>query len=42
LAKSFPNAQLERIAESRTFVPVDQPAMLAALVTEFVGTKVPA
>jgi pimeloyl-ACP methyl ester carboxylesterase len=42
LAKSFPNARLERMADSRTFVPVDQPAKLAALITEFVGTPIPA
>jgi len=42
LAKSFPNARLERIADSRTFVPVDQPAKLAASIAEFVGTRVPA
>jgi pimeloyl-ACP methyl ester carboxylesterase len=42
LAKSFPNARLERIADSRTFVPVDQPAKLVASIAEFVGTRVPA
>jgi pimeloyl-ACP methyl ester carboxylesterase len=42
LAKSFPNARLERIADSRTFVPADQPAKLAASIAEFVGTRVPA
>ena len=41
LAKSFPNARLERIADSRTFVPVDQPEKLAALMLEFVGTPIP-
>ena len=38
LAQSFPNASLERVADSRAFVPEDQPAKLAALIAEFVGT----
>jgi pimeloyl-ACP methyl ester carboxylesterase len=41
LAKSFPNARLEKIADSRTFVPVDQPDRLATLILEFVGTPIP-
>lgn len=42
LAKSFPNARLERIADSRAFVPEDQPDKLAALIAEFVVTPVAA
>jgi pimeloyl-ACP methyl ester carboxylesterase len=36
LARDFPNARLERIEDSRTFVPEDQPERLAALISEFV------
>ncbi|WP_071187623.1 alpha/beta hydrolase [Trichormus sp. NMC-1] len=35
LTKSFPNARLERVAKSRTFVPEDQPELLAKLITSF-------
>lgn len=36
LARDFPNARLERIEGSRTFVPEDQPERLATLISEFV------
>jgi len=42
LAKSFPHGRLERVADSRAFVPEDQPAKLAALIAEFVGTPIAA
>jgi pimeloyl-ACP methyl ester carboxylesterase len=35
LARDFPNARLERIDQSLTFVPVDQPRRLAELITGF-------
>lgn len=35
LAKIFPDARLEPIADSATFVPEDQPKRLAALIAEF-------
>ena len=38
LKKSFPNARLERVAKSRTFVPEDQPEVLAQLITSFAVT----
>ncbi|MBK1987666.1 alpha/beta hydrolase [Sphaerospermopsis aphanizomenoides BCCUSP55] len=38
LKKSFPNARLEPVAKSRTFVPEDQPKVLAQLITSFVVT----
>ncbi|MBE9200524.1 MULTISPECIES: alpha/beta hydrolase [unclassified Nodularia (in: cyanobacteria)] len=38
LKKSFPNAQLERVAKSRAFVPEDQPELLAQLITNFAVT----
>jgi pimeloyl-ACP methyl ester carboxylesterase len=36
LAATFPNARLERIEDSYTFVPEDQPERLANLIAEFV------
>lgn len=36
LAKAFPNARLEKIEGSKTFIPEDQPETLAALVAAFV------
>ncbi|WP_016949122.1 alpha/beta fold hydrolase [Anabaena sp. PCC 7108] len=38
LKQSFPNARLERIAKSRTFVPEDQPEALAQLIISFAVT----
>ncbi|MDQ6914738.1 MAG: alpha/beta hydrolase [Actinomycetota bacterium] len=35
LAKTFPNARLERIEDSRTFVSEDQPERTAQLIAEF-------
>ena len=35
LAAAFPNARLEKIARSKTFIPEDQPEELAALVAAF-------
>lgn len=35
LKNSFPNARLERVAKSRTFVPEDQPEVLAQFITSF-------
>jgi pimeloyl-ACP methyl ester carboxylesterase len=36
LARDFPNARLERIEDSLTFVSVDQPQRLAELIAAFV------
>jgi pimeloyl-ACP methyl ester carboxylesterase len=36
MAAAFPDARLETIVDSRTFVPEDQPEQLAALIREFV------
>jgi len=36
MAAAFPNARIERIADSKTFVPEDQPERLADLVRAFV------
>lgn len=36
MATAFPRARLETIADSRTFVPEDQPARLAELIAAFV------
>jgi pimeloyl-ACP methyl ester carboxylesterase len=36
LARDFPNAQLERIEDSLTFVSIDQPQRLAELIAAFV------
>lgn len=35
LKNSFPDARLERVAKSRTFVPEDQPEVLAQLIKSF-------
>jgi pimeloyl-ACP methyl ester carboxylesterase len=35
MARSFPDARLERVEDSRTYVPEDQPERLAALVRDF-------
>jgi len=37
LAQAIPDARLETIDDSRTFVPLDQPARLAELIGDFVG-----
>ena len=42
LAKAFPNARLERIEDSYTFVPEDQPQKLAQLIGSFVRGPAPA
>jgi pimeloyl-ACP methyl ester carboxylesterase len=38
LAAVFPNARLEPIADSNTFVSEDQPGVLAGLIAEFAGS----
>ncbi len=38
LAALIPNAQLELIEDSYTFVPEDQPAVLAELIADFLGS----
>ena len=38
LAAVFPNARLESIADSNTFVSEDQPDVLAGLIAEFAGS----
>jgi pimeloyl-ACP methyl ester carboxylesterase len=40
LAKDFPNARLERIEDSRTFVSLDQPQRTAELIASFVQEPV--
>jgi pimeloyl-ACP methyl ester carboxylesterase len=42
LAREIPGARLERIADARTFVPVDQPERLAELIAGFVPAGVAA
>ena len=42
LARDFPNARLERIADSYTYVSEDQPERLARLVAEFAREPAPA
>lgn len=42
LSKDFPNARLERIEDSYTFVPEDQPERLAALISTFAREPVAA
>jgi pimeloyl-ACP methyl ester carboxylesterase len=42
LAGAFPHARLERIADSYTFVPEDQPERLADLISAFVREPAPA
>jgi len=39
LAAKIPGAQLEQIADSRAFVPLDQPARLAELIAAFVAAQ---
>jgi pimeloyl-ACP methyl ester carboxylesterase len=38
LAELFPDARLETVADSRTFVPFDQPGSLAALISGFLAS----
>jgi pimeloyl-ACP methyl ester carboxylesterase len=38
LSKAFPNARLEQVEDSYTFVPEDQPEQLARLIAEFART----
>jgi pimeloyl-ACP methyl ester carboxylesterase len=42
LAEAFPNARLELIEDSYSFVPIDQPERTAALIAEFAREPVPA
>ena len=42
LARDFPNGRLERIEDSWTFVPEDQPELLAKLIAEFAREPVKA
>jgi pimeloyl-ACP methyl ester carboxylesterase len=42
MAAAFPHARLETIADSRTFVPEDQPERLASLIADFVREPAPA
>jgi pimeloyl-ACP methyl ester carboxylesterase len=39
LQRAFPDAQLERIAGSRAFVPEDQPRLLAELTQDFLEPR---
>ena len=39
LAARFPNARLEVVPNARTFVPIDEPARLAALILDFLGER---
>jgi pimeloyl-ACP methyl ester carboxylesterase len=39
LQARFPHARLEVVPDSRTFVPLDQPARLAALIASFLGER---
>ncbi len=41
LADAFPNARLERVANSRTFVSEDQPEILTESITLFVNDTIP-
>jgi pimeloyl-ACP methyl ester carboxylesterase len=41
LAASMPDARVERIADSRTFVPIDQPRRLADLIAAFIRETKP-
>jgi pimeloyl-ACP methyl ester carboxylesterase len=41
LAASMPNARVERIADSKTFVAIDQPERLAAAISTFVADSEP-
>lgn len=40
LAQAFPNARLERVAGSRTFVPEDQPEVLTKSITLFMNETI--
>lgn len=40
LAQAFPNAQLEQVTGSKTFVSEDQPEILSTLITDFVPQPV--
>jgi pimeloyl-ACP methyl ester carboxylesterase len=42
LAEAIPNARLELIEDSYSFVPEDQPERLAELIAEFIGSTQPA
>jgi pimeloyl-ACP methyl ester carboxylesterase len=42
LASAFPHARLERIEDSYTFVPIDQPERTAELIAEFARQPAPA
>jgi pimeloyl-ACP methyl ester carboxylesterase len=42
LAAMIPGARLERVADSRAFIPEDQPAKLAELIATFLEQNVPA
>jgi len=42
LAKLLPDARVETIADSRTFISLDQPAKLAELIRGFVPAREPA
>jgi pimeloyl-ACP methyl ester carboxylesterase len=39
LAEVLPDARLVEVADSYTFVPEDQPAVLAELINEFIGAR---
>lgn len=41
LARDFPDARLERIEDSYSFVPVDQPKRTAQLIADFAGRPAP-
>jgi pimeloyl-ACP methyl ester carboxylesterase len=41
LAEAFPNARLERIEDSLTYTPIDQPARTAELIASFVREPAP-
>jgi hypothetical protein len=42
MAAAFPNARLETIEDSRTFVSIDQPRRTAELIAEFARQPAPA
>jgi pimeloyl-ACP methyl ester carboxylesterase len=39
LAARFPDARLEVVPNARTFVPLDEPARLSALIHDFLGAR---
>ncbi len=41
IAAAFPDARLERVADSLTFVPEDQPERLAGLIGDFAARRAP-